>query len=82
VSEGRHIAGQDHARALPHNPARQQPAGEDRAQRQHSGDLPEEYAFPGSVQLAKLRDDIEEIKTKQIVYAISDLAEMKDRSPR
>jgi hypothetical protein len=32
-------------------------------------------------QFAKLRDEIEEIKTKQIVHAISDLAEMKDRNP-
>ena len=30
---------------------------------------------------AELRDDVEEIKTKQIVQAISKLAEMKQRNP-
>ena len=32
-------------------------------------------------EFAKLRGDIEEIKTNQIVHAISDLAEMKERNP-
>jgi hypothetical protein len=36
---------------------------------------------PSVRQFAELRDDIERIKTKRIVQAISDLAEMKHRNP-
>ena len=36
---------------------------------------------PSVRQFAKMRDDIEKIKAKRIVQAISDLAEMKRRNP-